>query len=356
MVGISLLTLVPGVVGGSETYARQLVRGLARVGDLDYHVYVPPNAADAADGLPSTVVTAYRGGSTMPRRILAMSLAAAAPGRIRRQVSHGSMTAVHYPLTVALPRLREVPAAATVLDLQHELYPSFFSRAELAYRKVVYGATVRRCRTLIAISEHVKGTLVERLGVESERVHAVHLGIDHERFRPSGAEREHFLLYPANCWPHKNHDRLFEAFALVRRVRPELQLVLTGAGHEGHVVPEGIVVRGRVPDAELVSLYEKAAAVVFPSLYEGFGQPPLEAMACGCPVAASTAGALPEVLGDAARYFDPTSAEDMAAAMLDVLGRTDELVPKGIARAALFSWDACARRHEDVYRGLGEGG
>jgi glycosyltransferase involved in cell wall biosynthesis len=75
-------------------------------------------------------------------------------------------------------------------------------------------------------------------------------------------------------------------------------------------------------------------------------------MACGCPVAASTAGALPEVLGDAARYFDPTSAEDMAAAMLDVLGRSEEFAAKGIARAALFSWDDCAPRHEDVYRAL----
>jgi glycosyltransferase involved in cell wall biosynthesis len=352
VIGISLLTLVPGVVGGSETYARELVRSLARVGHLDYHVYVPPSAADAADGLPCTVVTAYRGGSTMPRRMLAMSLAAAAPGRIRRQLPVDSMGAVHYPLTIALPRLREVPAVASVLDLQHELHPRFFSRAELAYRKVVYRATVGRCRALIAISEHVKETLVERLGVEPGRVHAVHLGIDHDRFRPAGGEREPFLLYPANRWPHKNHNRLLEAFALVRREQPELQLVLTGLGHEGRADPPGVVVRGRVTDDELVSLYQRAATVVFPSLYEGFGQPPLEAMACGCPVAASTAGALPEVLGDAARYFDPSSPEDMAAAVLDALGRSEELAAKGIARAALFTWDDCARRHEDVYRAL----
>jgi glycosyltransferase involved in cell wall biosynthesis len=103
---------------------------------------------------------------------------------------------------------------------------------------------------------------------------------------------------------------------------------------------------------ELVDLYRRAAAVVFPSLYEGFGQPPLEAMASGCPVAVADAGSLREVCGDAARYFDPMSPEDMAAAVRDVLAGPDEWIVRGLARAANFSWDECARRHEAVYREL----
>jgi glycosyltransferase involved in cell wall biosynthesis len=178
----------------------------------------------------------------------------------------------------------------------------------------------------------------------------IHLGIDHERFRPDGGAREPFLLYPANRWPHKNHERLFEAVARVRRERPELTLVLTGSGHEGKPAPDGVVVRGRVAPEELVRLYRTASALVFPSLYEGFGQPPLEAMACGCPVAASRAGALPEVCGEAARYFDPASAEDIAAAVLDTLAHAEDLAARGLAQAALFTWDECARRHEAVYR------
>ena len=153
----------------------------------------------------------------------------------------------------------------------------------------------------------MKETLAERFEVDVERIRVIHLGLDHERFRPGAGEREPFLLYPANPWPHKNHERLFEALALVRRKRPELRLVLTGTGHEGRPVPPGVDVRGRVPDEELARLYQRASLLVFPSLYEGFGQPPLEAMACGCPVAVSTAGSLPEVCGDAARYFDPLS-------------------------------------------------
>ena len=126
---------------------------------------------------------------------------------------------------------------------------------------------------------------------------------------PGDELREPFLLYPARNWPHKNHERLFHAFALLRRVRPDLRLVLTGGGHSASP-PKGVEVHGHVTPEELVSLYRRASALVFPSLYEGFGQPPLEAMACGCPVASSNAGSLPEICGDAARLFDP---EDVSA-------------------------------------------
>jgi glycosyltransferase involved in cell wall biosynthesis len=355
MVGISLLTLVPGVVGGSETYARELIRALARVGELEYRVFVPEIAADAADGLPKTTVTAYRARHSRAGRLTAMTLAAALPGPVRRQLELDRLSALHFPLTVMVPPVRRPPAATTILDLQHELFPRFFSRAELAYRRLAYRRSVRASRLIIAISAHVKDTIVERLGVEPERVRVIHLGVDLARFSPEERERKPFVLYPANRWPHKNHERLFEAFALVGRERPDLTLVLTGGGHAGKSVPEGVDVRGHVPADDLLELYRSASALVFPSLYEGFGQPPLEAMACGCPVAASHAGALPEVCGDAARYFDPESPTAIADAVLDVLAHPDEWATRGIARAALFSWDERAREHEALYREITSG-
>jgi glycosyltransferase involved in cell wall biosynthesis len=345
-VGISLLTLVPGVVGGSETYARELVRALGRVGELEYRVFVPTIAEDAADGLPARTVSAYRAGRSMPARVTAMALAATVPGPVRRQLELDSLDAIHFPLSVMLPAVSRPPAATTVLDVQHELYPQFFSRSELAYRRVVYGRTVRRSRIVITISEHAARGLVERLGLDPARLRPIHLGIDHSVFRPGDEPREEFLLYPARPWPHKNHARLFEAFGAVRARRPGLRLVLTGWDKPA---PEGVEARGRMPQEELVRLYRTAAALVFPSLYEGFGQPPLEAMACGCPVACSNAASLPEVVGDAARLFDPESVEDMAAAIEEVLDRPEEWVRRGLERAQLFSWDECARRHEAVY-------
>jgi glycosyltransferase involved in cell wall biosynthesis len=352
VVGISLLTLVPGIVGGSETYARNLVRALARVGTLEYCVFVPSIATDAADGLPARTVSAYRASRSVPGRMAAMTLAAARPGPVLAELELDRLDAMHFPLSVMVPPIERPPAVTSVLDLQHEYHPHFFSRAERTYRRVVYGWTVRRSRRVIAISEHVKATLVERLRLDPERVRVIHLGVDLGRFSPDGRAREPFLLYPANRWPHKNHDRLFEAFALVRRERPELRLVLTGAGHEGKPAPPGVDVRGRVGDDELVELYRSASALVFPSLYEGFGQPPIEAMACGCPVAASNTTALPEICGDAARLFDPTSPESIADAVADALNRPEALVRRGLERARLFSWDDCARRHDQLYKEL----
>ena len=352
-VGISLLTLVPGIVGGSETYARELCRALGRVGTLEYTVFAPTIAPDAGGPLETRVVGAYRASRTPPGRIAAMTAAAIAPWPLRRALELDRLAALHFPLSVMLPPVTRPPAATTVLDLQHELLPQFFSRAELAYRRAVYGATIRRSRLVLTISEHARATLIERYALAPERVRAIHLAVDHNRFTPDATlAREPFLLYPANRWPHKNHDRLFAAFALVRRERPELRLVLTGSGHEGQPVPDGVAARGRVSAEELVRLYRTAAALVFPSLYEGFGMPLLEAMATGCPVACSDAGSLPEVAGDAALLFDPTSAEAIAAGILDALARADTLAARGLERARDFTWDACARAHDAVYADL----
>jgi glycosyltransferase involved in cell wall biosynthesis len=357
-VGISLLTLVPGISGGSETYARELCRALARVGTLEYRAFVPTIAPDAADGLPAEVVQGYRASRSMPGRIAAMSLAAARPRPLRRALALDGLDAIHFPLSVMVPPVDRPAAATTVLDLQHEEHPEFFGRAELTYRKVVYGWTIRRSRIVITISEHARQTLIERYGLEPDRVRAIHLAVDPERFRVSGCQPQSpeapYLVYPARPWRHKNHPRLYEAFALLRRERPELRLVLTGEGDYG-ALPPGVEARGRVSEDELVTLYCGAAALVFPSLYEGFGMPVVEAMASGTPVAAAATTSIPEVAGDAARLFDPRDPEAIAAAVDDVLRDPEPWVERGLERAKLFTWDACARAHDEVYRELSSG-
>nr|MBA2298137.1 glycosyltransferase family 4 protein [Actinomycetota bacterium] len=322
MIGLSLLTLVPGEIGGSETYVRGLTRGLAEVGLLDYLALVPPVAPGAGHGLPESVVTEYRPARTVPERMVAMAHAAARQRPLRRRFE--GLDAVHYALTIQLPRL-DLPSAVTIQDLQHLDLPQLFSRAERLFRRHAYESSVRRADAVIVPSQFVRRGIVEHLGISPERVHAIPHGVDHDRFSPAGGPREGFILYPARPWPHKNHERLFEAFALLRRERPQLELVLTGGGHDGRAVPEGVIVRGLVSLDELVSLYRRAACLVFPSLYEGFGYPPLEAMACGCPVAASGAGSLPEACGDAAALFDPRDAEDIAAVVAAVLESPERL-------------------------------
>ncbi len=345
-VGVSLLTLVPGISGGSETYARELVRALGRVGTNTYRVFLPTIAADV-DGLPSEVVREYGASRSTAGRLIAMARASVSGGRIRDRLT--DVDALHFPLTVMVPRVKNPPAATTVLDVQHEVLPEFFSRAELAYRRAVYGWSIRRSRLVITISRHAARTIVERLGIPEDKVRAIHLGLDHEVFFPRDEPRGEFLLYPARAWQHKNHARLFQAFAELRRIHPRLELVLTA--YEGPV-PEGVRSLGHVSRDELVRLYRTAAALVFPSLYEGFGQPPLEAMACGCPVACANVASLPEVVGDAARLFDPTSTEELVSAVEDVLADPDRWRSRGLAHAARFTWEATARAHDEIYAEL----
>jgi glycosyltransferase involved in cell wall biosynthesis len=348
-VGLSLLTLVPGEVGGAETSARGLAHGLAEVGTLEYTAFTPPAAPGAGEGLPEIAVPEYRDARTVPQRFVAMTLAALRPGRLRERFA--GLDAVHYPLTIAIPPL-ELPTAVTVHDLQHLDHPALFSRAERLWRARTHERSARGADAVVVPSQFVRRRAVELLGIAPERVHAVPWGVDHARFRPGDEEREAFLLYPARPWPHKNHARLFEAFALLRRERPELRLVLTGGGHEGRTVPEGVEVRGHVSLDELATLYRRAACLVFPSLYEGFGQPPLEALACGTPVAASSLPAIAEVVGDAAALFDPHDPEEIAAVVAGVLDAPERFAAAGPPQAARFTWAETARRHEAVYRGL----
>ena len=351
-VGLSLLTLVPGEVGGAETAARGLARGLAEVGTLEYTALVPPAAPGAGEGLPEVLVTEYRRARTIPQRALALALAAVRPGPLRRR--YADLDLVHHPLTIAVPPL-ELPTVVTVHDLQHLELPHLFSRSERLFRRRTHEGSARRATAVVVPSQFVRRSVIERLGLPPERVHAIPWGVDHERFSPGPEEREGFLLYPGRPWGHKNHGRLFEALALLRQERPELELVLTGGGHEGRPVPAGVRVAGLVSAGELVSLYRRAACLVFPSLYEGFGQPPLEALASGAPVAASSLPAIAEVVGDAAALFDPSDPEDIAAVVSGVLDAPERFAAAGPGQASRFTWAETARRHEAVYRALTPG-
>lgn len=347
MVGIALLTLVPGKVGGSEWYARELLAALARGGTLDYRVVANPLTADAGGGLPTEVASRYRYSTTTPGRMLAMALAAARPEPLRAPFAGAGV--VHYPLTVPLPTLR-APTVVTLHDVQHRDIPRLFSRAERTFRTIAYDRAARNASRVIVLSDFSKRRALEQLGLREDLVRVVYSGVDHARFHPGDEQREPFLLYPAKQWPHKNHDRLFDAFERVRREQRELRLVLTGGSFSS--LPDGVEQRGLVSSDGLAQLYRRAAALVFPSLYEGFGLPPLEAMASGCPVACSDAASLPEITGGAARLFDPTDPASIADGIRDVLDNAEQWRERGIGRAAQFSWDATARATEAVYREL----
>jgi len=350
-VALSMLTLVPGVSGGSETYARGVAGALAARGTIDVTAFVPPAAPDAGAGLPTEVVTEWGGATTTAGRAMSVALATVRSRLFRRRF--GGIDVVHYPLTVPVPRL-DAPSVVTLHDLQHLDLPELFGRATRAYRRLAYDRAARRAAAVVVPSEFVRERAVALLGLDAGRVRAIPLGVDHGRFRPGPASREPFLLYPARPWPHKNHERLLEAFALLREARPELSLVLTGVGSERFAGRPGVEALGGVAGATLVDLLQRAACLVFPSRYEGFGSPPLEAMACGTPVAAARAGSIPEVCGDAAVLFDPRDPRAIVSGVEEALARSEELGAAGLERAATFTWERAAEAHEDVYRAVAE--
>lgn len=347
---LAMLSLVPDGMGGSETYARNLAIGLAARSDVSVEVLLPGNAVGFTEGGRERPVASVVARSSSFGRLRAIGNAWLSSRRLQRRLA--DIEVMHYPFTVAVPRPSPRQAEViTVHDVQHRDLPELFPAAERLFRRVAYEMPARRADLVITISEFARERIVRHLQIPSEHIRVVPLGVDAEAFTPNLGARERFLLYPARAWPHKNHHRLFEAMRIVRETEPDLRLVLTGGNLDAlGTVPDWVERLGVLPVEELHDLYRRAAAVVFPSLYEGFGLPPLEAMASGCPVAASTAGAIPEVCGDAAVLFDPLDAVDIARGIREAIARGAELTGRGLQHVTRYSWDACVDGHVDAYR------
>ncbi|HEY9467350.1 MAG TPA: glycosyltransferase, partial [Vicinamibacterales bacterium] len=266
-----MLTLVPGGMGGSETYARALTGQLAGVPTIAATAFVPGTARGFSQGVPETVIESVRLGATTRQRLLGVASATVHARSIRAAMA--TATVVHYPFTVPVPRPRRQQAMVqSLLDVQHLELPQMFSHGELLYRRRFYEGAAKRADIVVTISEFAKRRMVERLGIADDKVLVAHLGVDVTRFTPNLGPRDNFVLYPARGWTHKNHARLIEAMRILRSQIPDIRLVLTGGALESlGELPDWVDRKGLVSVEELRHLYSTAALLVFPSLYEGFG-------------------------------------------------------------------------------------
>ncbi|MGN6758905.1 MAG: glycosyltransferase family 4 protein [Thermomicrobiales bacterium] len=349
---------------GNETYIRGLVRGLQQVTPQHEYLLYTTDPALLPARLRGARVQARRGTPAGTRLRLAYGMPHAA--------RHDEIDLLH--VTYTLPLFLPCRAVVSVHDISYVFFPEAFSPRDRLLLSFAVPYSMRRAANVLTISEHARRDILRHYRVPEWKVTAIPLAAE-EYFQPVTSademarvrERyglpERYILAVGNLQPRKNLRRLIEAFATLRATGAITQrLVLVGKSlwRESEVfatirargLADEVLATGYVPDADLPAIYSAADVFVYPSLYEGFGLPPLEAMACGTPVITSSSSSLPEVVGDAALMFEPTDTGALAGALERVLN--DEplrecLCAAGQERAARFSWTETARRTLAVY-------
>jgi glycosyltransferase involved in cell wall biosynthesis len=351
---------------GIGTYIRNLLRHLARLdGQTEFVILCRPEDRDtlAAVGENFRPVPETSGNYSIAEQV-----------RIPWALKRERVTLFHAPHYV-LPPLVRCTSVVTIHDCIHLMFPQYLpNRMAFSYAKWSISQAAKCATRVMTVSESSKRDILRFVDTEPDKIDVIYNAYD-ERFAIEPLEgdvvrvreryqlHDEFVLYAGNVKPHKNLERLIEAFHLVRtRGLDRLKLVLIGdeiskytalrrAVHQ-HQLHKYVRFLGFVPEETLAVMYRLAGVFVFPSLYEGFGLPPLEAMASGTPVVTSNVSSLPEVAGDAALLVDPYDPRAIADGIYSVL--TDEtlrrgMVHRGIARAGQFSWEQSVRRVRQIY-------
>jgi glycosyltransferase involved in cell wall biosynthesis len=353
-VAVNLRPWVPRKIGGMENYVRTILTRLIRRDARDLEFMCLLTTKENHDWVDFD--------DPRVRRVL-FTDEKSASDQAASTLRQCQVDVLFCPLIDLEPRHSITPSFVTIPDIQHEMLPEMFDSATLSWRRDAYRAAVSLATGVFTLSEFSRQAIVKVYGVPDERVYAAGLDVD-DAFRHPPTEQQRlavrshygirgpFLLYPAVTWPHKNHIALLRALAMYIRSYKPLTLVLTGsaAGFHSSVLDTiralglepHVRVLGYVPQDDLKCLYTEARAMVFPSLYEGFGLPILEAFHCGCPVISSDRTSCPEIGGDAAVYINPEDPEAIVKALLDFENSSetrDDFIRRGHDRTAAFSWD-----------------
>jgi len=356
---------------GIGTYVSNLVRGLAQLNqDDEYTLICHPSDVDFVKTLGAN----FR---AWPDR--SGNYSVAEQGTIPWDVWRTTPDVFHAPHYV-LPPFTPGRAVVTIHDCIHLRFPQYLpNRLAHVYARVFLKSAARKAARVITVSEASKRDIIELLHTPAAKVEVVYNGFDERLATPSAEDAARvrarfqldapFVLYAGNIKPHKNVDRLIEAFAALRqRGLDTVKLLIIGDDiskysnlrrlvHR-HQLHQQVRFLGFVSTDTLAALYRLAQVFVFPSLYEGFGLPPLEAMANGTPVITSNVSSLPEVVGDAALLIDPLDERSIADAMYRVLTEpalAADLVRRGHERVKAFSWQRSASRTHEIYRDVVRG-
>jgi len=316
-------------MGGIEQYVRDLILGFGETtyAEDSFTLLVQYQHVGYFGILPAHMVYTSADRSIIGRQFMRR-------GRLRKYwlrlhgVRPSNFDILHFPLQAVRYQLKGVTTVVSIMDILHELHPDFFSAEELYARRVAYPEATRRADRIIAISNYTAKSLTHYYKVPSKKIDVVYLAVAH-RVKSHRSIDKKYLYYPAATWAHKNHIRLIQAFAKFHHRHPEYQLHLSGARKNGFEaiqdsisllgLKDSVTHHGYVSEAEQTKIFDEASAVVFPSLFEGFGIPVLEALERGKPVACSDLEVLREVCGPAVTYFDPESVNAIARAMSAII-------------------------------------
>ena len=349
-IGINALYLIPGGVGGTEIYLRELLAALAEI-DRTNEYLVFTNLETPSDLVPKQANFEWK-----PQAVHARFR----PARILWEQIVLPFEAARYGLDVLFNPGFTAPVFApcrqvTVFhDLQHKRHPEYFRWFDLPFWQFLLWVAAHRSHRLIAVSEATRSDLLRYYHLPKERVAVVHHGVEQAFSRLDRSNTEPYLLCVSTLHPHKNLPCLIRAYGRKRR---DFRLIL--AGMRGfHTDPierlvdemglrESVQLTGWIPREKLYDLYARAQAFVYPSTFEGFGMPVLEALAAGIPTACADLPPLREVAGEAALFFDPLSEDAIDRAIEQIM--TDEalrarLANAGPERARAFTWARCAER------------
>jgi glycosyltransferase involved in cell wall biosynthesis len=367
--------MVPGLAGGLEQLARSFLERLVELDHYNrYTVIVPARIRYDVPRASNLRVVSLDSAGAAGRRLM-WRIGRAAQFRLRLDdwrspdvVNLRFLRSLDAELAYSFPGyiqpdLHPLRHVLMIPDIQHEYFPEFFSEHALRERRRLFADAIGRAEHLCAISEFTRRTLIEKLGVRPDNVTTLLLAAhpmfeaapgpaDRQTHARHGLESGRYLFFPAHTWHHKNHRAAIAALALLRdrhghtpllvcsggarEAQPAIEAQIREAGLERHVR-----FLGYCPAPELPALYRGAACVVFPSLFEGFGMPVLEGMACGVPVVCSNTTSLPEIAGDAALLVDPADPAALAAAIHAVIttpSLSADLAARGVEQASRFSW------------------
>lgn len=367
-IGINALFWIPNAMGGTQTYFLNLLRALVCMDPSNnYLVFLNKDGAkDFRLAFPNlqAKVCPIPGRPRSLRVLWENAFLPSYTGRCHIDLLHS--------LGYLAPFGLSIPSIITVMDMIHYIYPDEIEKSKIITWKALFPASLRRADHVISISESVKREIACFFPWAESKTTPIPLGVDHALFRPLlpgeesfyvNDEARQFILAVGSLLPHKNLETLVRAFAMMHKTQPTLQLAIVGMSTShaprlrqlSHDLSVEARVRflGRIADQELIHLYRRARVFVFPSLYEGFGLPLLEAMACGCPVIASNRSSIPEVSKDAAILVDPEDISQLISALTQVLSSekvSAELRRRGLERAATFTWESTAARTLAVYR------